>query len=107
MNNVRMLLLSGIFVMTSMADVALVVPAGEELWINYPAEQGQLSPKKKAVSACKALRDHRRHISSSKAWQLKYEELYTQCSSETIEESIKRLQRQLAKDRQRWERLKK
>ncbi len=93
------------------AESHLIVPRGEELWINYPAETTQQEPKKSTVhnyqfAACKALHEHKKNSAHTKEWRLKYDELHAQCAMETIEESIKRLQMQLEKDRLRLEKAK-
>lgn len=97
---------------TLSAEHNFVVPPGEELWINYPAETTHSasspstpSPNYK-LAACKALREHRKRNATTKSWRLKYDELHAQCAMETIEESIKRLRKQLEKDRERWEKAK-
>ena len=87
----------------------------EHKWLNYPKAEHMFTCEelqaRNTSGACKAYREHARHnpshahdtgasASATGLWKLKHDELYTQCSIETLEQTIARLQAQLKKDRE-------
>jgi hypothetical protein len=87
----------------------------ESKWLDYPKAEHMFTLEeiqaRTTPPACKALKEHQRNqptsfgeteapSSPAKLWKMKHDELYTQCSIETIEQTITRLQEQLKKDRE-------
>lgn len=84
----------------------------EMKWLNYPKAEHMFTLEEiqahHASGACKAFKEHQLNQPTSGAtlWKLKHDELHAQCSIETIEQTIARLQEQLKKDREQLKKAK-
>jgi hypothetical protein len=105
------LIMLGIGILRSKEDEqpVQVVSIDDNKWLNYPKAEYMIALEETLLpqTACKALQEHQRNqargvndsvISPSVLWKLKNDELHAQCSIETIEQTIARLQEQLKKD---------
>lgn len=105
----------GIFFANDDKNVEALV-AQEREWLEYPYSEYMVSlqeaQKSVPTGACKALHEHQRNQPTEteaqrySVWKLKNDELHAQCSVETIEQTITRLQEQLKKDHERWKKAK-
>lgn len=106
----------GILVSKEDEKITPAFSVDEHKWLNYPKAEYMVTAEDDQVPyACKALQEHQKNqpravhegaISPSMLWKLKNDELHAQCSIETIEQTIARLQEQLKKDREQLQKAK-